>query len=144
MRESIMIHPLRHRRVLRYLSWYARSDPAFIGDLRQAVRLWVRLHPPSGPLRYYRVETGDTLQSIAAKARVYGSPRYWKLLERANRSLVNNPNDLPWGTVLTIPVLSPSQRTVRKSLSGASTLRPGSVLFPGFTRNSNPYSSDAA
>ena len=144
MRESIMIHPLRHRRVLRYLTWYVHEDPAFIGDLRRAVRLWVRLHPSSGPLRYYRVESGDTLQSIAAKAKVYGSPRYWKLLEKANRSLVSNPNDLPWGTVLTIPVLSPSQRDVRKTPHGASTLRPGESLSPGLTRNRNPYQTDAA
>ena len=144
MRESIMIHPLRHRRVLRYLTWYVHEDPAFIGDLRRAVRLWVRLHPSSGPLRYYRVESGDTLQSIAAKAKVYGSPRYWKLLEKANRSLVSNPNDLPWGTVLTIPVLSPSQRDVRKTPHGASTLRPGESLSPGLTRNRNPYPTDAA
>ena len=144
MRESIMIHPLRHRRVLRYLSWYAQKDPAFIGDLRQAVRLWVRLHPPSGPLRYYRVESGDTLQSIAAKANVYGSPRYWKLLEKANRSRVSNPNNLPWGTVLTIPVFTPSQRDVRKSPRGASTLSPGQSLSPGLTQNHNPFFTDVA
>ncbi|MCL5285116.1 MAG: tetratricopeptide repeat protein [Nitrospirae bacterium] len=144
MRESIMIHPLRHKRVLRYLAWYLREDPAFIADLRKAVRLWVTLHPPSGPLRLYRVESGDTLQSIAAKASVYGSPRYWRLLEKANRAIVKNPNDLPWGAILTIPHFSPSQRTVRKSPRGASTLPSGEILFPGLTRNIHPYDTDAA
>jgi len=103
MREGIMIHPLHHRRVLRYLGWYGTVDPSFIGDLRSAVRLYGRLHPESGVLTLYRVHAGETLQAIAAKATVYGSPREWRLLERANRSLVKNPNDIPGGTILTIP-----------------------------------------
>jgi len=144
MRESIMIHPLRHKRVLRYLTWYIHQDPAFIGDLRKAVRLWERLNPSSGPLRIYRVESGDTLQSIAAKASVYGSPRYWRILEKANRSIVTNPNDLPWGTVLTIPSFTPSQRTVRKSRRGASMIPMGGLLFPGSARIIHPYETDAA
>lgn len=139
-----MIHPLRHKRVLRYLTWYVHQDPPFIGDLRKAVRLWERLNPPSGPLRIYRVESGDTLQSIAAKALVYGSPRYWRILEKANRSIITNPNDLPWGTVLTIPPFTPSQRTVRKSRRGASTIPTGGLLFPGSARIIHPYDTDAA
>ncbi len=125
MRESVMIHPLKSKRVLRYLTWYLSKDPRFIPDLRDAVRLWVRLHPPSGPLRYYRVEAGDTLQTIAAKGSVYGSPRYWKILKKANQSIVRNPNDLPWGTVLSIPPFTPSQKTVRKANKGASA-----AIFP--------------
>ncbi len=116
MREGIMIHPLHHRRVLRYLVWYGREDPSFIGDLRSSVRLYGRLHPESGSLTLYRVHAGDTLQSIAAKATVYGSPRYWRLLERANRSLVKNPNDIPAGTLLRIPprTVSPASRRRRQ------------------------------
>ena len=103
MRTGILIHPLHHRRVLRYLTWYGKGDPSFIPELRKAVTLYGRLHPGSGPVTIYRVHEGDTLQSIAAKENVYGTPRLWRVLLHENRSLVTNPNEIPWGTILRIP-----------------------------------------
>ncbi|MGC8530175.1 MAG: tetratricopeptide repeat protein [Leptospirillia bacterium] len=103
LRTGILIHPLHHHRVLRYLSWYGKEDPSFIPELRKAVALYGRLHPEAGRLTLYRVHEGDTLQSIAAKENVYGTPRLWRRLLEANRSLVTNPNEIPWGTILRIP-----------------------------------------
>jgi len=122
LRESIMIHPLKNRRVLRYLSWYGAEDSSFIPDLRSAVKLWTRLNPASGPVRYYRVDSGDTLQSIAAKARVYGSPRYWRTLRQANSPLIKNPNDLPWGLILKVPSLPVPARAVQKARKSGTFL----------------------
>lgn len=108
LRASIMIHPLKRRRVLRYLTWFGRSDRTFIADLRKAVILWTRLNPSSGHPALYRVDSGDTLQSISAKGSIYGTPRYWKVLRRANRKKIANPNDLPWGLILRVPHLARS------------------------------------
>ena len=130
MRAGILIHPLHHRRVLRYLSWYGKEDPSFIPDLRKAVTLYGRLHPKSGRLTIYRVHEGDTLQSIAAKENVYGTPRLWRLLLHENRSLVTNPNEIPWGTILRIPPPPhPSRRghrhrTAARSASLLGTMTP--------------------
>ena len=124
IRESVMIHPLKQERVLRYLTWYGLRDKTFLSDLRNAVKLWNALNPPSGPLRIYRVESGDTLQSIAAKSLVYGSPRYWRVLMRANSTAIKNPNDLPWGLILHIPELEPSTHAGQKGKkSGGSPIQ---------------------
>ena len=126
MRTGILIHPLHHRRVLRYLAWYGTEDPAFIPDLRKAVTLYGRLHPESGRLAIYRVHEGDTLQSIAAKENVYGTPRLWRLLLHENRSLVTNPNEIPWGTILRIP--PPPHHPRRRVRHRRAEARPASLV----------------
>jgi tetratricopeptide (TPR) repeat protein len=133
IRESIMIHPLKHKRVLRYLSWYGTRDKTFIAELRNAVKLWVKLNPESGPLRYYRVDTGDTLQSISAKASIYGSPRYWRTLRRANISQIKNPNDLPWGLILHIPKLDLPVHVGQKAKKSGASLIQRRKHIPGQT-----------
>ena len=114
-------------RVLRYLTWYGKGDTSFIPDLRKAVRLYGRLHPESGPVTIYRVHEGDTLQSIAAKENVYGTPRLWRFLLHENRPLVTNPNEIPWGTILRIPPPPhPARRGARHRSSTRSATLKGS------------------
>jgi len=45
------------------------------------------------------VQRGDTLSSIANE--IYGDPRQWRFIASQNR--LNDPLDLPAGTVLEIP-----------------------------------------
>jgi ABC-type amino acid transport substrate-binding protein len=53
-------------------------------------------------LSTYRVQAGDTLNSIAVK--LYNDPFAWSLLYEANRNLIgSDPNRLFAGTVLTVP-----------------------------------------
>lgn len=49
----------------------------------------------------YTVKPGDSLASLAR--RYYGDPEKWRVLYDANRELLNNPDDLHVGDVLTIP-----------------------------------------
>ncbi len=142
MRAGILIHPLHHRRVLRYLTWYGKIDSSFIPALRKAVTLYGQIHPKSGRLALYRVHEGDTLQSISAKENVYGTPRLWRLLLHENRSLVTNPNMIPWGTLLRIPPL-PSRRGGRhRASSGSSVGRGASLSSPALRPQSIPPVSE--
>jgi len=52
-------------------------------------------------VRCYTVQPGDTLSSIAQ--RFYGNPADWHWLYQVNRSVVQNPNVIYPGEVLTIP-----------------------------------------
>ena len=47
----------------------------------------------------HQVQRGDTLSSIANE--IYGDPRQWRFIASQNR--LNDPLDLPAGTVLEIP-----------------------------------------
>jgi LysM repeat protein len=51
--------------------------------------------------RYYTVQPGDTLSSIAR--RFYGNPADWQRLYQLNRSAVQNPNLIYQGEVLDVP-----------------------------------------
>jgi phage tail protein X len=53
------------------------------------------------PGRIHFVQQGDTLYSLAE--RYYGHSKYWRKIATANRTRLNNPNDLPVGMKLIIP-----------------------------------------
>lgn len=59
--------------------------------------------------RYYYVQPGDDLTSIAKK--VYGSGRYWSGIYLANKAKIENPNMILVGWELSIPV-TPSDQYV--------------------------------
>ncbi|MHB1562770.1 MAG: tetratricopeptide repeat protein [Leptospirillum sp.] len=103
LRASIMRHPMKAKRVALYKKYFAKEDPAFPKDFAKAKRQWHLLHPGKGRPTIYRVKTGDTLETVAAKGIIYGDPRYWRTLLKANAQTVTNPNKLPWGLILKIP-----------------------------------------
>jgi LysM repeat protein len=49
----------------------------------------------------YTVQPGDTLSSIAQ--RFYGNPADWEALYQQNENVIQNPNDIYVGEVLTVP-----------------------------------------
>jgi nucleoid-associated protein YgaU len=51
--------------------------------------------------RSVTVQEGDTLYNIARK--VYGDGEKWDVIYNANKDKLNNPDELPAGTQLTIP-----------------------------------------
>jgi nucleoid-associated protein YgaU len=53
------------------------------------------------PGRIHFVQQGDTLYSLAE--RYYGHSKHWRKIATANRTRLNNPNDLPVGMKLIIP-----------------------------------------
>jgi len=103
LRASIMRHPMKTKRVSLYKKLFATEDPTFKKDFLNAKKEWKLLHPGKGRPSIYRVRTGDTLETIAAKGVIYGDPRYWRTLLKANTPEVKNPNKLPWGLILRIP-----------------------------------------
>jgi LysM repeat protein len=66
----------------------------------------VRHHEQS---RSYTVRPGDTLSSIAK--RFYGSPAAWSWLYQVNRSVIQNPNVIYPGEVLSVPYEPPASST---------------------------------
>ena len=56
-----------------------------------------------------RVESGDTLSSIAD--RLYGNPDRWPALYRANRDQLDDPDELPVGIQLAVPVAGQASTT---------------------------------
>lgn len=126
LRASIMRHPMKTKRVALYKKWFAKEDPSFQHDFFEAKRQWKLLHPAKGRPSIYRVRTGDTLETVAAKGIIYGDPRYWRTLFRANSPEVQNPNKLPWGLILRIPS-SPSSSDGREH--SASGTRAGILSY---------------
>jgi LysM repeat protein len=63
------------------------------------------ISPPSEPTgtRYYTVQTGDTLYSIAR--RVYGEGKYWRVIYDANKNLIQDPVQLKLTWKLELPPL---------------------------------------
>jgi nucleoid-associated protein YgaU len=61
-----------------------------------------RVSAPTGT-RYYTVQTGDTLYSIAR--RVYGEGKYWKVIYDANKNLIQDPVQLKLTWKLELPPL---------------------------------------
>ncbi len=53
--------------------------------------------------RFYEVRPGDTLDRISQK--VYGSRRYWRRLQEANRDVIPKPEKMRPGIKLRIPPL---------------------------------------
>ncbi len=53
------------------------------------------------PGRIHRVETGDTLWSLAQN--YYGDSRHWRRILSANRNRIRQPSDLDVGMKLIIP-----------------------------------------
>jgi hypothetical protein len=103
LRASVMRHPMKTKRVTLYKKLFASEDPTFQKDFLKAKKEWKLLHPGKGRPSIYRVRTGDTLETVAAKGVIYGDPRYWRILLKANTPAVKNPNMLPWGLILRIP-----------------------------------------
>lgn len=56
-----------------------------------------------GKIDYYRVNFGDTLESISEKQ--YGSRQFYGVIFRHNSTVIVNPNLLMPGTMLAIPKL---------------------------------------
>lgn len=59
--------------------------------------------PVAASVRYYTVESGDTLYNIAR--RVYGEGRHWRAIYDANRNLIDDPRELTLGWKLELPPL---------------------------------------
>lgn len=53
--------------------------------------------------RFYRVQEGDTLPSIAKK--LYGYEDFWRGIYEANATILETPDELVPGTILYIPGL---------------------------------------
>ena len=56
---------------------------------------------PSSSSSDYQVQPGDTLSSISRK--VYGTPKYWEVIFKANRDRLPSPGSLQPGQILKIP-----------------------------------------
>ncbi|MHB8543004.1 MAG: tetratricopeptide repeat protein [Leptospirales bacterium] len=121
LRKSALIHPMKKKRVHRYLKYFGKQDPDFQKELRKSRILWHHMHPLKGQASRYRVRDGDTLQIIAAKSRIYGDPQFWKTILEANKKLIKDPNHLPAGMILRIPHLPVGKHDRRQS--GAVGLR---------------------
>lgn len=81
--------------------------------------------PPSPPAKEYRVMRGDTLWSIAAKPEVYGNPRWWPLIYRANRAQIADVDVLRAGQVLIIDT-RPSEAAITHAVQHAIRREQGS------------------
>ena len=75
--------------------------------------------------RTYTVRPGDTLSSIAQ--RFYGNPADWHWLYQANRSVVNNPNVIYPGEVLSVPY-EPPARSTASTPAGSGVLTSSAAL----------------
>jgi len=75
--------------------------------------------------RRYTVQPGDTLSSIAQ--RFYGSPADWRSLYQANRSVIQNPDVIYPGEVLTVPY-EPSAGSTTSGPAGSATLTTSAAL----------------
>jgi LysM repeat protein len=69
--------------------------------------------------RHYTVRPGDTLGSIAQ--RFYGSAADWNWLYQANRSVIQNPNVIYPGQVLTVPYETSAESTTSASASASTS-----------------------
>jgi LysM repeat protein len=77
------------------------------------------------PARSYTVQPGDTLSSIAQ--RFYGSPADWPWLYQANRSVLQNPNLIYPGQVLSVPY-EPPARGMTSAPAGPAVLTTSAAL----------------
>lgn len=63
----------------------------------------------------YRVQSGDTLLSIARKPEIYGDSSKWELILEANRDLIEDETKLEPGIVLFIPRESEEEKEEAQS-----------------------------
>lgn len=76
--------------------------------------------PPAPPAaKEYRVMRGDTLWSIAAKPEVYGNPRWWPLIYRANHAQITDVDVLRAGQILKIDN-QPSEEAISHAVRHAA------------------------
>ena len=55
----------------------------------------------------HTIQKGESLAKISLK--YYGTKKLWPYLVRHNKKIIKNPNNVPIGTVIQIPVLVPAQ-----------------------------------
>ncbi|CDC56462.1 dNA-binding protein HU [Phocaeicola coprophilus CAG:333] len=55
----------------------------------------------------HTIQRGESLAKISLK--YYGTKKLWPYLVRHNKKIIKNPNNVPIGTVIQIPVLVPAQ-----------------------------------
>jgi nucleoid-associated protein YgaU len=51
----------------------------------------------------YKVQKGDTLEKIAARAEIYGNPKKWVKIYKANRDKLKSPDRIYPGQIIKIP-----------------------------------------
>ena len=61
----------------------------------------------TGTLDTYTLQNGESLVKVALK--YYGNKKLWPYIVRHNRKIIKNPDNVPVGTVLLIPKLSPKK-----------------------------------
>lgn len=59
----------------------------------------------TGTMDTYTLQNGESLVKVALK--YYGNKKLWPYIARHNRKVIKNPDNVPVGTVLQIPKLSP-------------------------------------
>lgn len=59
----------------------------------------------TGTMDTYTLQNGESLVKVALK--YYGNKKLWPYIVRHNRKVIKNPDNVPVGTVLQIPELSP-------------------------------------
>lgn len=59
----------------------------------------------TGTMDTYTLQNGESLVKVASK--YYGNKKLWPYIVRHNRKVIKNPDNVPVGTVLQIPKLSP-------------------------------------
>lgn len=59
----------------------------------------------TGTMDTYTLQNGESLVKVALK--YYGNKKLWPYIVRHNRKVIKNPDNVPVGTVLQIPKLSP-------------------------------------
>ena len=86
--------------------------------------------------RHYTVRPGDTLSSIAQ--RFYGSAADWQRLYQANRSVIQNPNVIQPGEVLSVPygtastaTSAPASVPAGAAAMASSAMLSGTLTCPG-------------
>lgn len=92
---------------------------------------------PSAPGKtVHVVKEGDTLSSLSRQ--YYGKAAYWSLIHEANKSVIENPNNLKDGTKLEIPARAATPTTV----AGTVTPKVPTKEIPVSTPIAKPVASE--
>lgn len=62
----------------------------------------------SGTLKQHTLQGGESLTKLALK--YYGNKKLWPYLVRYNQKTIKNPDNIPVGTIIQIPVLAPKAK----------------------------------
>lgn len=62
----------------------------------------------TGTMDTYTIQNGESLVKIALK--YYGNKKLWPYIVRHNRKIIKNPDNVPVGTTLQIPKLTPKKK----------------------------------